>query len=93
MIQLMLVLHVILSIASLVLHGMLAANHQADSKRYQLLSQGTIFSLAAASISGLLLNDGTLHSYLHIAGMLAMFLAIHAIIFGMRMRAKNNSQA
>jgi hypothetical protein len=89
----MLALHIILSIASLVLHGFLAANRNPNSKNYQMLSQGTLFSLATASLSGLLLNDGTLHSYMHIAGMLLMFLSIHAIIFVMRVRAKNNSQA
>jgi len=64
-----------------------------DSKKYQQLTQGTLFSLVAASVSGLLLADGTLHSYLHIGGMLAMFLSIHAIIFVVRVKAKNSSQA
>lgn len=89
----MLALHIILSITSLVLHGFLAANRQPNSKNYEILSQGTLFSLGAASVSGLLLNDGTLHGYLHIAGMLLMFLSIHAIIFAMRLKAKNSSQA
>lgn len=89
----MLALHIILSMASLVLHGLLAGSRNPDSKKYQMLSQGTLFSLAAASVSGLLLNDGTLHSYLHITGMLLMFLSIHAIIFAMRLKAKNSPQA
>lgn len=89
----MLALHIVLSITSLVLHGFLAANRNPDSKNYQMLSQGTLFSLVAASLSGLLLNDGTLHSYMHIAGMLLMFLSIHAIIFVMRRKASNSSQA
>lgn len=89
----MLALHITLSLISLVLHGLLAGTQKTDSKNYQMLSQGTLFSLAAASLSGLLLNDGTLHSYLHIAGMLLMFLSIHAIIFALRLKAKNSSQA
>lgn len=89
----MLALHIILSITSLVLHGLLAGNQNMTSKNYRLLTQGTVFSLAAASLSGLLLNDGTLHSYMHIAGMLLMFLSIHGIIFALRVKAKNSPQA
>lgn len=79
-----LTIHIICSVLSLSLHtGWLATALQQKSAP-NWLRQSTLGTLGAAIISGLLLNNGTLHSMLHISSMLGLFMLLHVGLYAAR---------
>jgi uncharacterized membrane protein YeaQ/YmgE (transglycosylase-associated protein family) len=79
-----LIIHIICSVLSLGFHAGWLATALQQKTAPAWLRNSTLGTLGAAVASGLLLNDGTAHSLVHIGSMLGLFMMLHAALFAAR---------